>query len=298
MSLSPHGQAKYPNSTLVMSSAQRHWSAITAELRSHRISDGPGYSADQIEVAFLVKGWEGGTVGCKFGKERMPVKTLTGTAWVCPAGVQADEILIAAPDLTSAHFYIPTARLNALAMDGGLRLPDKPSLRSAAVAEDSVISQLGRIVLAEAACETSAGRLLVESATTTLIAWLIRTYAEHAPRATGDRSPSRLDERRLRRVLDYVEQHLDEDISLDSLAREACLSEFHFARMFAGAMGMPPYKYVSQRRLERAVSMLAEGELPLSEIAFRSGFSSQASFSRAFRRRMGVAPGEYRRQVG
>ncbi len=143
MSLSPHGQAKYPNSTLVMSSAQRHWSAITAELRSHRMSDGPGYSADQIEVAFLVKGWEGGTVGCKFGKERMPVKTLTGTVWVCPAGVQADEILIAASDLTSAHFYIPTARLNALAMDGGLRLPDKPSLRSAAVAEDSVIMPAG-----------------------------------------------------------------------------------------------------------------------------------------------------------
>jgi AraC family transcriptional regulator len=67
--------------------------------------------------------------------------------------------------------------------------------------------------------------------------------------------------------------------------------------MFAGAMGVPPYKYVSRRRLDRAVSMLAAGELSLSEIAFRSGFSSQTSFTRAFRRTMGVAPGEYRRHV-
>lgn len=293
----PHGQAKYPNSTLVMSSAQRHWPGIAAELRSHRMSDGPGYSADQIEVTFLVKGCEGGAVACKFGKDRMPVNTQTGTAWVCPAGVQADEILIAAPDLTSAHLYIPPARLDALAMDGDLRFPDKPSLRSAAVPEDGVISQLGRIVLAEAASETSAGRLLVDSAATTLAAWLIRNYAEHAPRRTGRRPPPRLDERRLRRVLDYVEQHLDEDISLESLSRQACLSEFHFARMFAGATGMPPYRYVSRRRLERAASMLAEGKLPLTEIAFRSGFSSQASFTRAFRRTMGVAPGEYRRHI-
>ena len=104
MILSPHGQAKYPNSTLVMSSAQRHWSAITAELRSQRKSHGPGYSADQIEITVLVKGWKGDTVACRFGKERALVNTLTGTVWVCPAGVQADEILIAAPDLTSAYF--------------------------------------------------------------------------------------------------------------------------------------------------------------------------------------------------
>lgn len=297
MTPTPHGQAKYPNSTLVMSSAHRSWSTIAAELRSQKMGEGPGYSADQIEVTFLVKGWDDGAVACKFGRQRLPVRTQTGAVWVCPAGVQADEILIAAPDLTSAHLYIPTNRLNALAADAGFRIPDNTSLRSAAVPEDGVISQLGQIVLAEAACESSAGRLLVDSAATTLSAWLIRNYAEETPRIVGPQPRRGLDKRRLRRVLEYVEQHLDQDISLEVLAQQASLSEFHFARMFAASMGVPPYKYVSQRRLDRAVSMLAGGELPLSEIAFRSGFGSPASFSRAFRRIKGVTPGEYRRLI-
>jgi AraC family transcriptional regulator len=58
---------------------------------------------------------------------------------------------------------------------------------------------------------------------------------------------------------------------------------------------MPPFRYVSRRRLEAAMALLAAGRLPLAEIAFRSGFSSQASFTRAFRRATQMTPGEYRR---
>jgi AraC family transcriptional regulator len=107
----------------------------------------------------------------------------------------------------------------------------------------------------------------------------------------------RLDNARLRRVLDYIEQNADNDISVQELADIACLSPFHFTRMFSTAMGMPPARFVSQQRLEIAKALLANGKLPLTEIAFKSRFSSQASFNRAFRRATGMTPGEYQQQV-
>ena len=69
---------------------------------------------------------------------------------------------------------------------------------------------------------------------------------------------------RLRRVLRYVEEHLTEDISVADLADCACLSVFHFARAFAATMGMPPHRYVSQRRLENAKAMIASGHASLA----------------------------------
>ena len=110
-------------------------------------------------------------------------------------------------------------------------------------------------------------------------------------------TPHRLDDVRLRRVLAYIEEHLAEDITVADLANVACLSIFHFTRAFAATMGVPPHRYVSQRRLESAKAMIATGRASLSEIALDCRFSSQSSFTRAFRRATGMTPAEYRRAL-
>jgi AraC family transcriptional regulator len=128
-------------------------------------------------------------------------------------------------------------------------------------------------------------------------AMTITEFAHHARHSTVRspiKSPHRLDDRRLRRVLAYVEEHLADDITVADLANVACLSIFHFTRAFAAATGVPPHRYVSQRRLESAKAMIATGS-SLSEIAFNCQFSSQSSFTRAFRRATGMTPNEYRR---
>ena len=107
----------------------------------------------------------------------------------------------------------------------------------------------------------------------------------------------RLDDGRLRRVLAYVEEHLAEDITVADLANVACLSIFHFTRAFAATMGVPPHRYVSRRRLETAKAMIATGRASLSKIALDCQFSSQSSFTRAFRRATGMTPAEYRRTL-
>ena len=109
------------------------------------------------------------------------------------------------------------------------------------------------------------------------------------PAARGALDPGRLD-----RVRDFIETNLGEDLTIGALANEACLSPSHFARAFKAATGVTPHRYLTNRRLEKARSWISEGRLPLAEIAFRCGFSSQASFTKWFKRLAGATPGEYR----
>jgi AraC family transcriptional regulator len=105
-----------------------------------------------------------------------------------------------------------------------------------------------------------------------------------------------LDHTRLRRVLDYIATNVKDDITLVKLAGIAGYSPFHFARKFTLAMGISPHRYISQMRLENAMSELAAGKLSLAEIALNAQFSSQASFTRAFHRATGVTPKKYQRR--
>lgn len=99
----------------------------------------------------------------------------------------------------------------------------------------------------------------------------------------------------LQRVLQLVDEHLNEPLHVGELARAACLSPFHFARMFKRSMGETPHAYVTRRRMEVARELLAASPLPIREVSRRTGFRTQAHFSGVFRIRVGMTPGEYRR---
>jgi AraC family transcriptional regulator len=99
---------------------------------------------------------------------------------------------------------------------------------------------------------------------------------------------------RIQRAIAFIRDNLDRDLSVTELAAAACLSPFHFARLFKRVTGKTPYGFVSAERLARARRLLAERKLPLVDVALSSGFSSQAAFSTAFKRVTGCTPGEYR----
>src|SRR5262249_44884316 len=99
----------------------------------------------------------------------------------------------------------------------------------------------------------------------------------------------------LRRVRDYIEDHVTENISLETLAEVADLSRCHFARAFKQSVGTAPHAYLMQRRLERAERLLVETDAPLCQVALDSGFGDQSTFSRYFRRNFGVTPRSFRR---
>jgi AraC family transcriptional regulator len=101
---------------------------------------------------------------------------------------------------------------------------------------------------------------------------------------------------RLRRVEEFLMAHLADDIGLDDLAATAGLSAKHFARAFRQSTGMPPHRWLIERRIDRARAMLVEGDLSLAEIALACGFADQSHFTAAFRKAVGATPGMYRRE--
>jgi AraC family transcriptional regulator len=98
-----------------------------------------------------------------------------------------------------------------------------------------------------------------------------------------------------KRVVEFIEEHLAEEISLASLAELVNLSLFHFARAFKQSFGVPPHRYHSARRMDRARSLLQRPALSVTQIGVQTGFRETSSFTRAFRRFTGVTPTEYRR---
>jgi AraC family transcriptional regulator len=192
--------------------------------------------------------------------------------------------------------YLPIALFDRLKDDFNLPAAPAHSIRDAAGISDSVINEVGRSILSELTVETSASRLYVETAAVMLAARLIQKYCDSGTSTPSESSVHALDQMRLRRVLDYVSDHISEDITLEKLAAVAEYSAFHFARKFALAMGISPGRYVSQRRLENAMMELTTSKMSLVEIALNAQFSSQASFTRAFHRATGTTPSEYRRR--
>jgi len=100
---------------------------------------------------------------------------------------------------------------------------------------------------------------------------------------------------KLNRVIAFVEARLHEEVSLKDMADVAGLSPFHFSRMFKLATGETPYHFLGSRRLERARRLLAEGNMPLAELALACGFASQSHFTAAFTKAMGTSPGKFRK---
>ena len=102
--------------------------------------------------------------------------------------------------------------------------------------------------------------------------------------------------RKQRQVVEYIEQHLAEEISILALANLAKLSPHHFARAFRYSFGLPPHRYHMIRRMNRARDLLLRSTLPVTQIGVQIGFRETSSFTRAYRRYSGTTPSEFRRQ--
>jgi AraC family transcriptional regulator len=140
------------------------------------------------------------------------------------------------------------------------------------------------------------GRLAAESLANLLAVHLIRNAS--APCPPTRRTYGALPPQRLRAVVEYIEDHIDANLTLEQMAAAAHLSAYHFARRFKASTGLPPHQYVVARRVERAKQFLQQnGDLSLAEVAASFGFSDQSQFSHHFKRLVGVTPKQFRRSA-
>jgi AraC family transcriptional regulator len=159
---------------------------------------------------------------------------------------------------------------------------------------DSIMG-LGRLLRDGTNEGTPGGRLLLESLSAAAAVLLLRSQSSLALRVP--RLPPRggLTSKALARVIDYIHNHLAEDISLIELSSLAGCSQQHFKRAFKQSVGLPPHRFLLARRVERAQELLAQGNLSIAEVAISSGFSTQSHLTAVFRQQTGATPGQWRR---
>jgi AraC family transcriptional regulator len=141
---------------------------------------------------------------------------------------------------------------------------------------------------------TPAGQAYVDMIARAMVLRLLHAHAISGPPRTHRGGLSRS---LLRRVVEYIDQHLAQDLGLQSLATVTGLSEDYFARAFRESTGVPPHRYLLQRRLERARRLLETSDMPIVEIAQILGFVDQSHLTNLFRRNTGMTPGQVRAQL-
>jgi AraC-like DNA-binding protein len=103
--------------------------------------------------------------------------------------------------------------------------------------------------------------------------------------------------RRLCRSRDYLAAGLDQPMRLADAAREACLSPYHYHRLFTQTFGETPHEFLTRVRIDRAKRLLARDQLSVTDVCFAVGYESLGSFSTRFRSLVGRSPSDYQRQL-
>lgn len=223
-----------------------------------------------------------------FRRQRPADKGAPDKLCIMPAGHESNWVVNGAVRL--AHLYVSEEQF-AL---GCIRLLDREpremQLQEATFLDDPLQARRFRQLVAMDWDEPGE-RLLASSLAHEIIdhAVLCQAGLRHGLRLKGGLAPHQR-----RQLVDYIEAHLEQPITLGELALRCNLSEYHFARMFRASFGLPPHQYLLARRLHRACGLLRLGPLPLGEVALLCGFASASHFSNRFRQALGATPGEYR----
>lgn len=206
---------------------------------------------------------------------------LRGEINLMPAGLTDEWIEDDAG--TSVELRLPAPLVRTAAEEMGLD-PDRAGIEPRFHFRDAQIEHIAWALEAEHRAAFPHGRLYSETLGMALAVHLLSSYRAPVELRRG------LSKQQLQSVIDYVEAHLDQNLSLARLSRVAGVSASHFKTLFKRSMGVPVHEYVIQRRVERAKVLLARGDLPRGQVALEAGFAHQSHMARWMRRLLGVTP--------
>lgn len=186
--------------------------------------------------------------------------------------------------------------LMPLAQDAGSTFKiERVSIAPSLLTYDPLLHHLALRLQATLESENVAQQLSAQSLANELVSPFLRRYGmtQHSP---GE-ATCRLSPYKLRRTITYIKDHLEEDLSLVTLAGIGETSPAHFARLFKHATGVAPHQYVLRCRIECAKQLLAETEEALIDIGLHVGCADQSHFTALFHKHVGMTPKAYRDSI-
>ena len=158
--------------------------------------------------------------------------------------------------------------------------------------EDPVIYSLGLALKTEVESDNHGSLLYTESAATMLAVHILRHYTTKKPIKKSFRGG--ISRSKLELAINYINDNLNHNLSLIQLAKLVNISPNHFVRLFKQSIGLTPYQYVLECRINKAKQLLKNQKLTITEISHQLGFYDQSRFTNTFRKRVGITPKRYR----
>jgi AraC family transcriptional regulator len=190
----------------------------------------------------------------------------------------------------TTHCYLDPTFLAHVAYESAN--PEQVALKLTLSIPDPLVSQI--ILALKTVLETDATNscFYAESMATALAAHFLRNYStrKHSLPEYADGLPKY----KLKQALEYMNVHLNENVSLATISEELGISQYYFCRLFKQSTGMTPHAYLIQQRVNRSKQLLKQRELTINDIAIECGFANPSHFAKHFRNHTGISPKEFR----
>lgn len=232
-----------------------------------------------------------GRTRLKVGARQLDVQSTSGTGIINPRGTDGWWRCDGAPLVSNV--FLGEERLRRCAEEVGRG--ERPELLLGLQIHDSKLFRILELIAEESAAEDAISKLYMEQLVDLLCLHVLRSHAAFPLRESGHRgglSPSQV-----KRVTDYMRDHLADDIRLGELAGLVHRSRFHFCRAFRQATGRTPHQALVALRIERARRLLADPRLTVTDVALAVGYQTPSAFALAFRRAVGESPARYRQRL-
>jgi AraC family transcriptional regulator len=194
-----------------------------------------------------------------------------------------------------SHLYLSDTLMTRIASDIQGKEVTEVHLHDVLCGSDPVVTHVADEITREAMEQCLGGPLYVEALAVQLAVRLLRGYASCVYRAPA--GPGGFSKREIAQLEEYIDAHLHDAITLEDMAELLGMGVWTFNRRLRATLGSSAYAFVVEKRVERAKHLLRVGNLALKEIAASCGFSDQAHMTRMFRAKVGVTPGQFRKDI-
>lgn len=271
----------------LLSSRSRGWDGIVVELRCTSNLDAVLPYPDHVISVILGRSatlWQS-------RRGRIVRRTVrSGDVIITPAGEPKRWQYV--DDIVAVVLRLSRAYLDKLAAELDERHSEGAEIKDVFSARDPFLQETAIHFLKALEPQSPVSRAQVDTLVRSLGVHLLARYAVER-RISIPQFPT-MPPRKLRRAVDYIEENLHGDLSVAHIAEQVTMSESHFSHVFRETVGLPPHRYIRDRRIERAKALLRECDMPLSEVAQRVGCSNASNFSMLFHRATGTTPRTYR----